>query len=126
MQDSRIIYDLLQEVRRKQDEQTEELAKQSVWLISIQKDVARNADDLKVHMRRCDLIEEQNDILRQTTDEKFEKINEKILVAESKIQQLEWPSKVKEFLFSKYMKIGGAIALAVGLTYEVLKIFKVI
>jgi hypothetical protein len=126
MEDTRIIYDLLQEVRSEQKKHFEEITNQNLILVSIQKDVSKNTVDLGEHMRRTDLLEQQTDILRQSTDDKFLKLNDKLEVAEGKIQQLEWPSKVKEFLFSKYMKFGGAIALAVGLVYEVLRIFKVI
>jgi hypothetical protein len=118
VEDIRIIYDLLQEVRSEQRKQSEELCNQTLQLLSIQKDVSANTNDLSEHIRRTDLLEEQTNILRNSTDCKIQTLNDRIVA-------LEWPSKVKEFIFNKYVKWAGAISVAVGIIYSVLRIFKI-
>jgi cob(I)alamin adenosyltransferase len=115
MNDGSIIYDLLQEVRAEQRKQSEELAKQSVWLVSIQKDVSRNTDDLSEHIRRTEILEENLQIQQN-----------KIETVEDRVEKLEWPSKVKEFVFNKYIKWAGAISVTVGIVFTILKIFKIV
>jgi len=97
--DNQMLYDLLKEVRSEQIDQGKELAKQSIWLVNIQKDVQTNTVDLSEHIKRTGQNEDQIKILREISE-----------VINKRVEVLEEPNKVKEFLYKKWVKAFAALS----------------
>lgn len=102
--DFNIIFDLLKEVREEQKEQSKELASQSKCLIKMEASIERNTDDLKNHIKRT----EQN--------EQMIELNIK------RIEKLEEPERIKNWIKNKYLFIGSFIATLLSITALISKI----
>lgn len=87
---SEIIIELLKEVREEQKDQSKSLTKLEV-------DVARNADDLKDHMRRTDILEGLH------------------LSNQTRIETLEEPTKVRKYIIKRVLIIGSIAGAIVAI-----------
>lgn len=106
-----MIYDLVKEIKDDQKEITVKLQEQSECLIRMENDVRRNADDLKEHMRRTELLEKLH-----------EKNATKISEVEKKVEEIQEPTKIKKLLISKVLKTAGLITAVSGAVLAVLKV----
>ena len=104
MDDNKMIYDLLKEVREDQKKQGDELQEQSKCLLIVQ-------GDLKYHIRRTDILED----LHKDNQKKIE-------LSEKRIDKLEAPNKASKYLTEKWkywtaglLFLSAAIGLAIKL-----------
>lgn len=129
----KMLYDLLKEVREDQKKHGdmlgrhgEELAKQSVCIDNIQKDVgdmkkdiARNTDDVAEHMSRTDIAERNLQMLQE-----LHKDNQKrIAQNQDRIKKLEEPVKAKEWLGSNFKWMITVLTLVAGLVTKILDLW---
>ena len=84
MDENKMIYDLLKEVRENQKKHGEELQEQSKCLVSVQ-------HDLKYHIKRTDLLED----LHKDNQSKIEQ-------GQKRLDKLEEPGKVSQYLSKKW------------------------
>ena len=125
--DGKIVYDLIHEVRDEQKEIKKELTEQTVLfrehlkqdeemyreIQQINKVLDRNTLDLEKHMMRTDILQDDQVKIVSTLDS----IKEAFESMTKRIEKLEEPDKVKEYLYQKWMKlfkIIGAGGAALG------------
>lgn len=112
--DDKIVYDLIHEVRDEQKEIKKELTEQTVLfrehlkqdeemyreIQEINKVLDRNTLDLEKHMMRTDLLQDDQKRIVGT----LETIKDAFESMTKRIEKLEEPDKVKEYLYNKWMK----------------------
>lgn len=108
MEDIKVLYDLLKEMREDQKEHGKELAAQSNMLIAIQKDVEVNTKDLTEHKEG---VIQNRKGLREVREE----IGEIRETYDKKIIELEQPKKFQGWLYNKYVKILTITSIVVGI-----------
>jgi hypothetical protein len=126
MDSNEVLYDLLKEFKVEQRKQTDDITNILINLASIQKDVARNTEDLATHMCRSDSIEQLVCNNKEYSDKQIQLLSEKLIDNNKRIEVLEEPSKVKAFLYHKYVKFAGIVSASLGVLYGIFKIFKII
>ncbi len=94
MENSQILFEMLKKVDEKLDCHTDSLAR-------LETQVVINTDDLKFHIKRTELLEEQVEL------------NKKSL--ESRLDVLEQPGLAKQFLSNKIVQYSGIAAAIYGL-----------
>ena len=130
--DYKMIYDLLKELRvdvkdvkNEQKSHGEELIRQSVCLNNLEKDVHRNTNNVEIHMKRTDAVEESLFLLRELHQDNQKKIGtseDKIDHNKKRIDSLEEPRKVRGLLKKYYLGMIGIISAMTGTTYAIIKI----
>ena len=106
--DSKIIYDLLQEVRIDQKTHSKELAKQSICLAKMEMSIQKNTADLSEHKEgviQCRKLIQTN---------------------AKRIEKLEEPKRFIKFLLNKYTIIVGALSGTLGAVLLVLKLINLL
>ena len=96
-----LIYDLVKEIDKKQDNQSERLA-----VLETISD--RNANDLEKHIKRTDLLEESLEIEKKKVRAKFQEIEEPKKTAKNVGNFLKWT-------FGIITAVGGGIYAVVRL-----------
>ena len=94
-----MLFELLKKIDEKQDSHTEILAK-------LENNVERNTDDLHLHIKRTDLLEEQVELNKKLLEERLDKV--------------EQPGKVVTSISSFVLKLSAVLA---G-TYAIVELFK--
>ena len=94
MENSEILFEMLNKLDSKLDSHTDTLAR-------LETNVERNTLDLELHIKRTDLLEQQVEL------------NKKCL--EDRIKVLEEPGQVSKFLSSNIIKYSGIIAAVYGI-----------
>ena len=132
--DYKMIYDLLKELRgdvkdvkNEQKNHGEELVRQSLCLNNLEKDVHRNTNNVELHMKRTDAVEESLSLLRELHQDNQKKIigsATKIDHNKERIDSLEEPGKVRGLLKKYYLGIVGIISAMAGTTYAIIKIIE--
>lgn len=117
--DIKIVHDLIKEVREDQKDQGQTLAKQSVILEhldrdikTIKKDVAQNTKDLSHHIARTDEVQNLN------ADNKI-----RIDDLESRLKALEEPVKAKEWLKKHIVSLLSILTAIASLAALIIKSF---
>lgn len=103
---SKIIYDLLKEIREEQKEHSKQLVNQSETMIKMNLFISKNTEDLATHMKRTKLLEDL-----------YNKHDQRII-------KLEEPSKVKEWLWNKWSRYFVIITVICTVVVAVFKIIK--
>lgn len=128
MADTKIILDLLKEVREDQKKHGTELAKQSVYLEKMESDVSelkatvsRNTDDIAHHIRRTDLLQE----MHNDNQAAIKKNAAEIAASVARLDKLEEPVKAKAWIKTHLVTISAVVtALASVAAFLIEKFYK--
>jgi len=101
----KMVYELLKEVRDDVKKHGEHLATQGVCILNIEKNVNKNTKDLEYHITRTNEVQRSNDLL---TDLHLDN-QKRITNNEKKIDKLEEPGKVEEYLSKVWIKKSGKV-----------------
>jgi len=125
--DSKMIYELLKELKgdvkeigSEQKIHGKELAKQSVILNHLEKDVKRNTDNIEDHMYRTELSEAAVALLKDLHQDNQKRIGKN----EEKIADLQAPVQAKVWLVKKVLKYIGVLSAISGAAYGIIKIIQ--
>jgi len=113
-----MVYDLLKEVRDEQREQGKTLYRMESDIKRNTEDLKRNTDDLILHMEQTKTVKDLH-----AQNEKCIEYNEKFLYGDKekdkdddgivgRVEKLEEPNKVKDYLYKNSMKVFKWLAAA--------------
>lgn len=133
-ENQKIIYDLLKEVRKKQDEAAKELVQQSTCLGNLEldtkdmkKDIADLKDDMAHHIARTDGVEHMVTILKDLHEDNKDKIevlekalkNETSIITELKNEHLV-NNRVKSYFKKNIIWILSVISALIGIGTKII------
>jgi len=115
--DNKILYDLLKEMRDEQRSQSDELNRQSKYLVVIQKDIERNTIDLTEHKEGVIQNRESIRLLRKEINLLQDKYDEAI-------ERLQEPGKIRQHIYNKAFKYLMFISVLLGVIVTAGKLLK--
>ena len=103
--DNKMVMELLKEMRQEQIKQGNCLSAQVVCISNIEKNVDINTKNLEKHMDRTRAVERNNEILTELHLSNQIRIEKN----ETRIEKLEIPVKVREYISKRWVKISATV-----------------